>query len=271
MIYNLVQADISLENIVKQYIIINSLEGMEKLIFLPNACNFIVFNNGLNAHSSSYNEDEKFTIPLGYSISVKTNKVSQIVIEEQENITFPIIMAELAPIGYFKLFNQDASVLNASYLEMDESIREEYFSNLYEHASLEDEIDYLNASLLALYKSHQHEHLKIQDILNAIYGAHYLEVSVDNLIEEFGCSRSTLERQFKRIIGFTPKNFIFIAKFCKTVVSYVEDKATYNDLMYIYSDSSHLNSVFKKFLSANPSEILQKVSEKTLVIHQMKK
>ncbi|MEA2100225.1 MAG: helix-turn-helix transcriptional regulator [Campylobacterota bacterium] len=133
----------------------------------------------------------------------------------------------MKPIGFYKLFNRDASILNKNYLEIDDDIVKIFFNDLYTHDSIEEELKYLNNSLKDLYKSQKNTHLFIEDILHKIEYVYYFEVTVEKLIEEFGWSRSTMERQFKKTIGFTPKNFIFISKFCKTVLSYIEDECTF--------------------------------------------
>jgi AraC-like DNA-binding protein len=274
MIYDIFPPSLELEGIVKQYVVINSLEGVENLLFLPNGCNFIVFNRGIEGYTKVYNEDNKFSIPKKYSVSVKTNKVEKFVLNQERNsvnVTFPVILAELTPVGYYQLFNKEASSLNSNYEELEQSIVDIYFKDLYLHKNVEEEIQYLNASLALLKSLQSSPHLPILDVIDKIVNSYHYEVSVENLIKEFGYSRSTMERQFKKVVGLTPKNFIFVSKFCKTVLSYIEDGCTFKELEYLYSDSSHMNAVFKKFLDVSPSVILNKVTNNKIQIYQMQK
>jgi AraC-like DNA-binding protein len=272
MIYSVFFPSLELQNIIRQYVVIDSFEGIERLLFLPNGGNFIVFNRGIEGCTQTYNAEKLFDIPKNYYISAKTNKVIKVVLHRQREIDkscFPIILVELLPIGYYKLFQKDASLLNKGHLELENDITQRYFADLYTHESVQEELEYLNKSLEALHLSQNNSHLELQNVLSAITDSYDFEVTVKSLLEEFQYSRSSLERQFKKIIGFTPKNFIFISKFCKTVLAHIEEGCTFSELKYLYSDSSHLNAVFKKFLGMNPSEILREVAQNNIRIYQM--
>ncbi|WP_373036260.1 AraC family transcriptional regulator [Sulfurimonas sp.] len=274
MIYDIFSTSQELASTIKQYVVINSFEGVEKLLFLPNGSNFIVFNRGIEGYTKIYNEENKFSIPQRYSVSVKTNKVESFVLSEESdsaNITFPIILAELTPVGYYQLFNKEAASLNSNYEELEQDVVDKYFKDLYLHKSIEEEIQYLNTSFALLQSLQESTHLPIFDVIDKIANSYHYEVTVENLTKEFGCSRSTMERQFKKVVGLTPKNFIFVSKFCKTVLSYIEDGHTFKELEYLYSDSSHMNAVFKKFLGVSPSVILKEVANKNIQIYQMHK
>lgn len=274
MIYSIFSPPKELEDIIKQYVVISSLEGMNSLLFLPNGCNFIVFNRGLKGHTKIYNEDKIFQIPKDYSVSIKNNKIKKFILSKQDeacDIIFPIILAELTPIGFYKLFQRDASILKDMYMKIDKSIIDTYFKDLYTHNSIEEELEYLNRSLAALQSSQSDSDMGIQDIIDKIVNTYHFEVTVKKLLEDFNYSRSRLEREFKKIIGLTPKNFIYISKFCKTAISYIEDECKFNDLEYLYSDHSHMNAVFKKFFGVTPSVILSDVTNKKIQIYQMQK
>ncbi|PHS56607.1 MAG: AraC family transcriptional regulator [Sulfurimonas sp.] len=274
MVYDIFSSSKELQGIVKQYVVINSLEGIDNLLFLPDGCNFIIFNRGIEGYAKAYKEDRKILIPNNYSVSIKFNKVKKIVLNEKQDlkkISFPIILVELTPIGFFKLFNKDASILSKSYLELEDLIVKKYFNDLYTHSSVEKELQYLDYSLNELYNSHNSVYIPIQDVLDKIENFYYFEVTVNSLIKEFGYSRSTMERQFKKNIGLTPKKFIFLSKFCKTVLVYIEEECTFNELKYLYSDHSYMNAVFKKILGVSPSVILNEVASNKIRIYQMKK
>lgn len=273
MIYNVFSPPKELDDTIKQYVVITSLEGIDSLLFLPNGGNFIVFNRGFDGYTKIYNEDKKFPIPKNYSISVKNNKIKKFVLNENSlsNIKFPLILAELTPIGFYKLFNANASILKEGYLEIEASIVENYFKDLYTHDSIEAEIAYLNSSLNMLQLSQGNKHMCIQDVIDKIINTYHFEVSIKKLLEEFNCSRSKLEREFKKIIGLTPKNFIYISKFSKTVIAYIEDDCCFNELEYLYSDYSHMNSVFKKFFGVNPSVVFDDVTNQKIQIYQMQR
>ncbi|ABB45290.1 hypothetical protein Suden_2016 [Sulfurimonas denitrificans DSM 1251] len=274
MIYDVFPSAIELKDVVRQYVVVTSLEGIEKLLFLPNGCNFIIFNRGFDGYIKIYNEDKRFHIPKNYSISIKNNKIKKFKLYDKSlasSVKLPLIMAELTPIGFYKLFNRDATILNKCFLEIQENIIDEYFSQLYTHECVEAELKYLNDALDRLQKSCNNTRMCIQDVMDKIINIYRFEVSVKHLLEEFSCSRSKLEREFKRNIGFTPKNFIYISKFCKTVLAYIEDDCGFNEMEYLYSDYSHMNSVFKKFFGASPSVVFEDVTNNKILLYQMQR
>ena len=274
MIYDVFPSARELNDIVRQYVVVTSLEGIEKLLFLPNGCNFIVFNRGLDGHVKVYKEDKKFPIPKNYSISVKNNRIKKFILYDNEpssGIKLPFIMAELTPIGFYKLFNMEATILNNCFLEIQQSVVDEYFSKLYTSSRIEEELEYLNCSLNRLQCSQNNCHMCIQDVMDKIINIYHFEVSVKHLLEELDCSRSKLEREFKKNIGFTPKNFIYISKFCKTVLAYIEDDCGFNEMEYLYSDYSHMNAVFKKFFAASPSVVFTDVTNNKIQLYQMQR
>ncbi|MDA7818085.1 AraC family transcriptional regulator [Sulfurimonas sp.] len=259
-----------LEGIVKIFIVLKSLDDIHKMIFLPDGGNFMIFNRGTDINVKLYTEDDVYDIPSSYSVGFKTNKVKYIFDAKYKNKidSFPMVIVELLPLGLFKLFNQDLSLVDYQYKEIDEEIVNTYFSDLYAHSNIEEDIKYLDKSLRKLEYSHNHSHFPLENVINRIASDYHLEINVEDLLNEFNYSRSTLERHFKRMIGLTPKQFIYVSKFCRTLVEYINEKKTLGELPYLYSDSSHMNSVFKKFLGVSPSEILSKVDDGEFKVFQ---
>ena len=178
-------------------------------------------------------------------------------------------MVELLPIGFYKLFHKDASCLNHKYLPIENTLIDKYFSKLYMHESLKQDISYLNESLLNMYNDHSNSKECIEDILEKIVEYNY-EVTVDELANEFACNRRTIERQFKKFIGISPKNFIFICKFYQTFMAYIKDGKKLNDTQYIYNDNAHLNKVFHNIVGYSPSQIFDDIkTNNNLNVYQL--
>ncbi len=273
MVYNVYPPSQELEHIVRQIVVIDSFDNIDKMLFIPNGGNFILFNRGIKGFFHSQNNDNFIKIYPGYCITKKTHRVKRVILDPKNNLktqNFPIIAVELLPLGFYKLFKTDFLSDNIHYLKLSKEIKTKYFSDLYKHNTIEEEISYLNDSLKSLYLSHENEHLCIEDVIRKISDEYHYDVSVENLLREFNCSRSTMERQFKKIVGLTPKKFIFVGKFCKTLLSYVNDDCTFKELPYHYSDSSHMNAVFKKFIGLTPSETVDDVKSKKILIYQAK-
>lgn len=260
MPYQVIAPDIKLKSIVKQYLVINDLAFIEGMVFLPNGGNFIVFNRGVSGYSQLHNGDN-FEIPASYSMSIKTSKAKKVIFTLDSTIlaSTPIILVELLPLGFYKLFAEDASTLNKQYLLMDKSLQEQYLSKLYSFDSIEEEIEYLNSALIELYNSYNHKQFDIEEALAKIEECHF-EITIEELALECGCSRRTLERKFKKYIGITPKSYIFISKFCKTILEYIEEGKSLREMEYLYSDNAHLNKVFQKIVGCVPSKMFSDVA-----------
>jgi len=260
----------NLKGIVKHFIVINSLKDVNKLLFLPTGGNFLVFNRGIKASIQSFCDKNIARLPLSYSISAKSDKVNRITLDNsvQNEPTLPLILVELLPLGFFRLFNQDSSALRNKHIKIDEKIINKYFSKLYKHNNINEELKYLSNSLSQMIKVPCGNEICISDVVEKIHNE-YFDVKVQDLLNDFDCSRSTMERHFKQKVGLTPKNYILVAKFYNTLVEYVQKKKTFHDLQYIYSDNSHMNATFKKFLGITPSEILSRVNNKEFYIYQI--
>ncbi len=268
---NIYQPTQELKNIVKQYFVVSQYKDIEKLLFLPNGGNFLVFNKDLSCYTKQ-SDTQLYEVPKKFSVSIKRNKAKQIIIDTQtepDSIVFPIILVELTPIGFYKLFNQDASILISGYLEISDEITEKYFDKIYSHKSIKDEINYLNSSLIQMEAANNNTHLVVEDIIDSIIHKHYLEVTVEELMKEFQYTRKTMERQFKKTIGFTPKNFIYILKFCKSFLEYVEKTKSLKDIEYLYSDNAHFNVVFQNITGYRPSELFSAVKNDKIKIYQI--
>jgi len=272
MNYNIYPPSDELKNIVKYYVVFNSLQNMEKLLFLPNGGSFILFNRGIDVNAKLVGLDKIYHITAKYSASFKTNRIIQIFLDSgytDNDEFFPIIVVELLPIGFYKLFHKDMSSMEFQYQEIEKEIVDKYFSKVYTNGNTDDELNSLDKFLIELNNSHNNSYLQIENVLDKIYNDYNLEVNIEDLLEKFKYSRSTLERHFKKMIGLTPKQFIYISKFCKTLLEYIDEKRTFHELQYIYSDNSHMNAVFQNFLGIAPSEIFKKVVDGEFAIYQL--
>ena len=262
-----------LSHIVRQYVVISNIEKIESMLFLPNGGNFLIFNRGI-AGCMQLHTGEKYKIPQEYSVGIKMNKAKKPVncYLNSTNVEFPIILVELMPIGFYKLFNKEASILTREHVIIEHDIVQKYFSNLYSYNDIKKEIDYLNSSLMKMNISNNNTRLWIEDVLDRVIHHYSFEVTIEELVTEFKCTRKTMERQFKKFIGLTPKTFIYVAKFCKTFLEYIEEGKTLKEMEYLYSDNAHLNVVFQNITGFTPSEIFNEVAKDNSVqIYQIKK
>ena len=194
MNYNIYPPSNELKNIVKQYIIFNSLESIEKILFLPNGGSYIIFNTGASINSKLFGTNKIHIIPQHYSFTFKTNKVKNIFLNsnyDYDNEKYPIIVVELLPIGLFKLFNIDMSLVDFKYQEIEEDIIEHFFSELYSFKDIDEELIYLNKSLEELNNSHNNSYLPVEKIVDKIYNDFNLDIKIEDILKDFDYTRRT--------------------------------------------------------------------------------
>lgn len=170
MKYKVISPDARLSEIIKYYIVVYDITLLSNMLFLPNGGNFIVFNRGISGYSLLHN-GEKHEIPKGYSSSIKTTKSKKAVLDLDNIPTISskvIILVELLPLGFYKLFKEDASLLKTQYWPLENKVINTYFSKLYMHKNLQEDITYLNESFLQMYNEQNNSRELIDDILTKI-------------------------------------------------------------------------------------------------------
>lgn len=260
MQYKIYLPNLELIHIVKHYIAVSGFTDLHKLLFVPNGRNFMIFNRGISGYSELHN-GEKFFLPKSSSVSIKAIKAKILVIDmaKHEDIKFPILLIELEPIGYYKIFQTDASQLGKKYLEIEEKFLQKHFSKLYTHKNINEEIRYVEKILLQINKFNERE--CIEDTLDKIKEFKYA-IAIEELAREFGCSRRSLERNFQKYIGMSPKNYMQSAKFHESLSSYIIDNKSFNQMEFLYTDSSHFNVVSKRLTGKTPTQLYKAIKEK---------
>lgn len=263
-----------LKDIVRHYIIIESFDPHEKVWILPNACNFILFNPGLEAFLHKYDSNEQpFALPKDFSVSIKANNIVKLSVNEGENLEYPLLGVELLPTGCNRLFGDKETDMRSVYqlLEVCLQEKEVSFDKLYDFNTVDEQINYIEQGFLALKEKAapvQDSCLQIEKMIEYIGNTLY-KVNVSDILLEFNCSRTTLERDFKRIIGYTPKEFIQIMRFCGIFKDLMQNGYDYMKLEYDFFDQSHMNKAFKRFIEIPPSKLQAYVHEQNIQIYQM--
>ena len=111
----------------------------------------------------------------------------------------------------------------------------------------------------------------VEKIIKSIELKHHCEITVEELMLEFNISRKTMERQFKKMLGYTPKNFIYLLKFCKTFLKYVKEMKTLKEIDYFYTDNSYFNVVFKKITGYTPRKLYKATKNNEIRIYQIQR
>jgi len=90
--------------------------------------------------------------------------------------------------------------------------------------------------------------------------------TVKDLTQDYFISERQLERQFQRFTGFSPKQFIRIARFQNTMQFYGSQELRLTDVALNcgYYDQSHFINDFKQFSGLNPKEYFKGKTTATL-------
>jgi AraC-like DNA-binding protein len=181
------------------------------------------------------------------------------------------------PVGLYSFLQQDVSRFTNMITPISDipkiSLEEDFFINLkkakndFERVKLiEDQLQNHFANIPKVYKRST-----LDNVLNEII-AHEGNVSMENLAEKMGKTKRSLELNFKKKIGLTPKIYSRIVRF----------NALYNRLLqgsekdffemilqYSYVDQSHFIRDFVEFTGFTPKKYLVSPSWLDLKINQL--
>ncbi|PHR59539.1 MAG: hypothetical protein COA44_00935 [Arcobacter sp.] len=270
---SIIQPAHELKSIIKNFLVIESLESFETFWILPTAGNFIFFNLGLDAFLHDYEIDQtSFSLPKDIAVSIKSNNIIRLGVQKGHNITFPILAVELLPTACNRLFSESTVDLNCVYQPFSQCLKEKdvSFDDLYKYKSVDEQIRYIETGFFKLKELAS----PMDDACENIEGIiEYIcetirRINVTDILEEFNYSRSSLERDFRRIIGYTPKELIQIMRFgmiCKDVIMNGYD---YMQLEYDFFDQSHMNKALRKFIDVPPSKLQAYVQENNIEVYQ---
>ena len=265
-----------LKDIVKHYIVIESLDLHEKFWILPNAGNFILFNPGLKAFLHKYDSNEEpFALPKDFSVSIKANNIVRLSVNEGDDIQYPLLGVELLPTGCNRLFSDKETDMRSVYQLLEGCLKEKEvsFDQLYDFNTVSEQIDYIEKGFLALKEKASPVHescVQIEKVIEYISKRLY-RVNVSDILLEFNASRTTLERDFKRIVGYTPKEFIQIMRFNGVFKDLMTNGYDFMKLEYDFFDQSHMNKAFKRFIDVSPSKLQEYINENNIQIYQLNK
>lgn len=261
-----------LKGIVKQYVLIESLEGQDKLWILPNLGNYLLFNPGIKGVLQEYDSDKvTHTIPKEFCIGVKSTQIVRLIVQEKDNTRFPMYGIELHPTGFHRLFGKDSYTLQEGHKLLKEYLegKETLFNDLYSLNSVEAQVQYLEKGLLRLKNdTSKTEHLvnKIDEIIYYII-ENITNVNINDILETFSYSRTSLGRDFKKVVGYSPKDFIQTMRFYMLSKELIGNGYDYKTLAYAFSDQSHMNKAFKKFVDITPSKFQTYLKDNEIKVH----
>ncbi len=174
-----------------------------------------------------------------------------------------MLVVRFYPMTFFKLFGiSDSSFEKEQVFEFSKiagSDYEEFNNTYYQSSSLDNKIGTISDFLIKRIDSHSYPKL-ITDIIDFIDRESILTVKDLLNIYKGRLNYKWLERNFKKHLGISPKNYLLIKRFLKAYI----DLQSHNsrDLLQIaidhgYYDENHFIKDFRKFSGVPPKTYFQ--------------
>lgn len=178
------------------------------------------------------------------------------------------VVVQLYPFASKYLLGVDPKVLNdecydllqIGYLDV-----ESYRQQLIAAKSAKEQVQIISDLMLALIAAHRiPTNDSIQQAISLIIEQQG-QVMIKDVLDKIHLTERTFERNFKAIIGLTPKQFAKIIQFQSSVKRLSRD--TFNSLLNIglesgFADQAHFIREFKRYTGQTPSFYLNKLTEK---------
>jgi len=162
----------------------------------------------------------------------------------------------LKPTASYKLFDIYLSEIKNDFIPFDKIIgnrAEKIYTKLLQTDNTQKRLSILNDFMLQELPVSP-KYTFIDELLDFIYQKRGI-LKVKDLIGHAGVSRRYLEKKFKKIIGFTPGQFLRQVRFNFTCSKIAEGRKPIDELLveFGYYDRSHFMKKFKKFFGDNLS------------------
>ncbi|HVW98009.1 MAG TPA: helix-turn-helix domain-containing protein [Mucilaginibacter sp.] len=250
--------------IAKMYVFESSgrLPDLDRKLIVPNA-NFkltLTYRNGIAAsiQGSTFVQSEN-------KLSLTGLIDSPVMLNPQDDTQTGTIIAELNPLGAYRLFRLSYTGIKNQIVELSDLLgnrASELESRLAETDSVTLKLQLLQNFLIKWLEVTDAD--PIYDYcINRISGANGL-ISVAQLEKETGYSSRWLHNKFSEHLGTGPKNLSEIVRFKQFYQAYSTGLKVQNlkDHIYpYYHDQSHFIRAFKRFTGTTPTELQNSMNE----------
>ncbi len=215
---------------------------------LANHCPEIIFHYG-----SEFKEilvDNKIERTFRTGIHGQTDKIRKFTAKDNCGI-FGVV---LQPYAFTQLFNISATVLKNELIDLESLLGKEG-TDISEQIMLaggnHQRILLINQFLSKHIKDTKHTSI-IQSVQRIC--ANNGNVNIQQLSNQSFLSQRQFERNFKDLVGFSPKTFSRLVRFKATANNYRINNKTMTEIAYDfgYYDQSHFNQDFKQFSGYSP-------------------
>jgi AraC-like DNA-binding protein len=203
-------------------------------------------------NSGFFNKDE--VMPISYISGVKTSPI------HFSMSSSSIVIISFYPDALKILFGVDANELINLHPELDNFAPKSLTNLILETPSSFGKIELLNSFFTKkLMNSKTRFNTDFVNALSCFYSNNN-ENNVSLFLKENRISERQLERNFKANVGITPKQFLRIMRFEKSLSVLKNNKKSLGDLAFImeYFDESHFIREFKEFTGITPNKFRNK-------------
>ncbi len=170
-----------------------------------------------------------------------------------------VFSIEFTPAGFVQFFNLHCSELDLTAMELHASWFPEYeyvFERLSVFTHFSDQVHFLNTVFLGKLRSHPDQQ-KITQLYRLI-SMHRSTPTVKELSENTFITERSFRRFFNKHFGVSPKLYLRLCRFEKTVAAMKNETATLPLQLALelgYYDQAHFIHEFKAFSGVSPSKM----------------
>ncbi|WP_452223363.1 helix-turn-helix domain-containing protein [Lacinutrix chionoecetis] len=171
----------------------------------------------------------------------------------------------LRPTTFYKLTQQNVSKLNNKHVPLQnisKSLFETFNTFFLENNSGGKALKNIETLIKKLPLTIDKDTENVDNAI-AIINRRKGKISINDLLEHIPVSQKTLELQFNKIVGLTPKKYARLYRFSLIMKKYNASDLKLKDLveMYNFHDASHFIKEFKYFMNESPKSYFKNESE----------
>jgi len=165
------------------------------------------------------------------------------------------------PTGAYPFIKNSLSDYSNKTLELNDVI--DGFDSIYDELKNAEtdlaRVDIIEKKLLDIIDTSLTPKKHLNEFINTLSINRY-KVKIDDFCQQIGVNQKTFERDFKKYVGITPKAFIKLTRFHKTLTQMI--KNNYENLTSLgynqgYFDQTHFIKDFKFYMGTTPSKLLK--------------
>jgi AraC-like DNA-binding protein len=178
------------------------------------------------------------------------------------NADLYMFSAGLIPFAALRYFKLDHGLLLHNFIKLNNVINKEVYSQFRRKVNLcksdSDHLETVSEFLNFAGKTSEHAEDEIE-LLCRMISETSGEKKLDEYYAQLSVNKRSLQRKFKKAVGFTPKEFARLVRVQQASSDLVKQGFKHFDIMYKYGyyDQSHYIKEFRKFMGSSPKDFEQ--------------